>query len=604
MERQMEEGKKWRKVAEQVRGTWSSWHFQRINKVLARSRRIRARIVGISAQPPARCLSQVIPCPDQPPGSSFNRRRSTRRACGASGEADNSHKGWSMSDLWKRCEGQVVDGQFPLLQFLANTNHSAVFLSKAAGGEPGRAVLKFISAEIPAPEERLGTWKTIGQLEHAHLLRILHSGRCRMAGLELLYVVMERADEELARFLPQRALSAEEARDLLSPLVEALGYLHGEGFAHGHVKPSNICAIDEEMKLSSDTIVALGQESESHRDLDVYDAPENSATANITASSAGDVWSLGITLVEALTQQAPALPFDDAAEMAIPETIPAPFLEIARHCLVRDPARRWSMAEISACLNPVPLAAAASAGAGAATGSIAAASISPMSATVSTGATGAAARLPRIAERGDLREAKALTEKIVTLPSYVIPVMLFSALVLIVVLTFPKFFRHLSASPGGAAASSSVAANTKGLPTVTGKATAAGAAPRPAMEVKKSADAALYAKAVTKTAASSNERGDVLEKVLPQASPKALATIHGTVRVVVKVNVDAAGNVSKAELESQGPSKYFAELALKAAREWEFASPVSNGHSLGSEWAIRFEFSPNGAVAFPTQQLP
>ncbi len=75
------------------------------------------------------------------------------------------------------------------------------------------------------------------------------------------------------------------------------------------------------------------------------------------------------------------------------------------------------------------------------------------------------------------------------------------------------------------------------------------------------------------TPASSSARGEVLEQILPEVSEKARATIQGVVRVSVRVHVDPAGNVSEASVDSGGPSKYFADLALKAARRWQFASP-------------------------------
>ena len=91
---------------------------------------------------------------------------------------------------------------------------------------------------------------------------------------------------------------------------------------------------------------------------------------------------------------------------------------------------------------------------------------------------------------------------------------------------------------------------------------------------------------------------------MPEASEKALATIHGVVRVNVRIQVDPTGNVSEATLDSPGPSSYFADLALKAARRWQFTSPEASGHSTASEWLIRFHFTPTGAKAFPTQTAP
>jgi len=73
---------------------------------------------------------------------------------------------------------------------------------------------------------------------------------------------------------------------------------------------------------------------------------------------------------------------------------------------------------------------------------------------------------------------------------------------------------------------------------------------------------------------------------------------------VIRVNVDAAGNVSQADLENAGPSKYFAEKSLEAARGWVFLSPAEEGHSVPSEWQIRFEFSPRGINAYPKQVKP
>jgi len=41
-----------------------------------------------------------------------------------------------MSDSWKECEGQVVDGEFPLLAHLGGSDHSVVFLTQRGKNNP------------------------------------------------------------------------------------------------------------------------------------------------------------------------------------------------------------------------------------------------------------------------------------------------------------------------------------------------------------------------------------------------------------------------------------------------------------------------------------
>jgi TonB family protein len=92
----------------------------------------------------------------------------------------------------------------------------------------------------------------------------------------------------------------------------------------------------------------------------------------------------------------------------------------------------------------------------------------------------------------------------------------------------------------------------------------------------------------------------VIQRVLPSAPQKALNTIRGTVRVGVKVSVDPSGDVTDATIDSPGPSSYFANLALQAARQWKFAAT----RDISSDWTVRFEFSPDGTKAFATQSSP
>jgi TonB family protein len=74
--------------------------------------------------------------------------------------------------------------------------------------------------------------------------------------------------------------------------------------------------------------------------------------------------------------------------------------------------------------------------------------------------------------------------------------------------------------------------------------------------------------------------------VLPDIPQRSLDTIQGTVRVGIRVQVDSAGNVVDTAVDFEGPSRYFARLAEKAARRWKFA-PSDN---LEREFILHFDF--------------
>jgi serine/threonine protein kinase len=196
-------------------------------------------------------------------------------------------------------------------------------------------------------------------------------GTCELFSMPLLYVVMECAEENLAQVLSKRSLTPTETREMLEPVLNVVGYLHGQGFVHGHINPANIMADGDQLKLSSDALRRVGESAGDPAapatypgaHANTYDPPE-SATGFIAPvkglSPAGDVWSLGMTLVEALTQHLPAQsPAGQGDDPSVPQALPEPFLDIARHCLLRDPESRWTVAKIAARLedrSPVPQA--------------------------------------------------------------------------------------------------------------------------------------------------------------------------------------------------------------------------------------------------------
>ena len=186
-----------------------------------------------------------------------------------------------MSHDWKQWEGQVVEGKYSLLRYLGGSEYSAVFLTEFRQNEgPQRAAIKLIPASTGGQDDlQLSRWGAAAELSHPHLISIFDGGRCEIGGAPLLYIVMECADENLAQVIPSRALTADEAREMLGAVLDALAYLHGKGFVHGHLKPANIMASDDQLKLSSDGIRRVGEALDRSGRLDEYDPPEHAPEA-------------------------------------------------------------------------------------------------------------------------------------------------------------------------------------------------------------------------------------------------------------------------------------------------------------------------------------
>ena len=547
-----------------------------------------------------------------------------------------------MSEVWKRWEGQVVDSKYQLQRCLGSTDHSVVFLAGFHAPEPRLAAVKFISADVPNAAQRLAEWKRAAELSHPNLLRIYGTGTCKLEDTDLLYVAMEYAEENLGEILPQRALQPEEAREVLNVLTDVLVFLQNKNLTHGHVKPSNILAQGDQLKISSDTIRPAGELHQMRRKRSPYDAPE---IASSPCTGASDVWSLGVTLVEALTQQPAVLPFDQQAEPTIPPSVRGVFRDIAEHTLQRNPRLRWTIAQVAERLSPASATAAKAAVASAASASAVAPApaispapppMAPVSVPLSREPAVRLARQPQRppspAQAARPPVAKEPRQAIV-LPNYVVPLFA-GVLVLAAIIVLPKILHNRAQPSTNPVASSTTPAASSGpgdrkspsagrvesgaKPQAAPKSANSdsvrpvpkenrAATPKQPTSATSTAPAVLRSTesaASAKTRQASGGRGEVLDQTMPEPPAKALATIHGTVRVGVKVHVDAAGSVSDATLDSPGPSSYFADLSLKAAQRWLFSPPEADGRSVPSDWLVHFYYTQSGVKASSQQVSP
>jgi serine/threonine protein kinase len=247
-----------------------------------------------------------------------------------------------MTEVWTKWEGQAINGVFPLRRLLSASDHGAVFLTEYKAQNLLNAALKLVPAIPTRAQAQLLQWTKAATLSHPHLIRLLEAGRCQLGDLPFLFVVMEYAEQTLSQILPQRALTPDEVREMLRPTLNALAFLHGKNLVQGRLKPSNILVVNDQVKLASDTIRAAGESTANIAKPSVYDPPE---AKDGGYSTAGDIWGLGITMVEALMQYPPSWPDAKSETPSFPAALPPTFAAIVRQCLNRNPANRPTIAE-------------------------------------------------------------------------------------------------------------------------------------------------------------------------------------------------------------------------------------------------------------------
>ena len=281
--------------------------------------------------------------------------------------------------------------------------------------------------------------------------------------------------------------------------------------------------------------------------------------------------------MEALTQRLP--PHEAVAEPVL-ETVPAPFMGIAHCCLRRDPQRRCSAADIAERLR--------------------ASSPSSFSKAISRAQGPSTLRIPAASAKW----------------RYILPI---AAVLLIAaaMILGPKLLKQNSESQPVSVSSQRP---VESVPTPSAQRSGASAeqqaGEKPAGALEKSAakpsarkpvpakqDTASTPRAsepapvastppAAEAPASTAGQGAVAQQVMPAVSKSARDTIHGTIKIRVKVRVDSAGNVDTASFVSQGPSKYFAGKAMEAAQQWKFV-PGADART----WIVRFAFRRSGVDA-------
>jgi serine/threonine-protein kinase len=611
-----------------------------------------------------------------------------------------------MSATAQHLLGQLADGRFPLRKLLGVSQNSAVFLTSEPvhPGDPAPDIaIKLIPEDPSTSDLQLNHWRAAAALSHPGLLRIHHFGRCTIDGSPCLYIVTDRADEDLGQLLPRRALTPEETSGMLAAVLPTLVFLHENGFVHAGVKPSNIHATGDNVKLSADRIVPAGESASIWPLAAPFAAPES------VLFPASDMWSLGVSICETLTK---VLPQQRPSGRFVLPDLPAPYAEIVLSALVEDVTARITLDQVRSLLDPSfvakrkaepaahtdpapvdspyirppgtpgspesliavvdrPSATSRSTRPPVAAQRPPLPEIDPLAVPLSPVSPNASPDAPRSATPQPSRAPIPVTSlpqvnATIGNPRRVISpnpqpranklfLVSATAAVLLAIIFVPRLFLRSSKSTAPNSANSGATSpatdisrpatdplpssnaakpdNSNANPAATSPENSADLNPPVANSTDRSSRTTIPASPspnsdsrtsktkesespspstlrsttpalVTHAPADVNPAGSassiappsIQRKVLPVVSEKARSTIRGSVHVNVRVQLNPDGSVSSAELDAPASSQFFADLALKAARQWQFAPP-SSSDTLPPSIVIRFDFTQTSTAA-------
>jgi TonB family protein len=444
------------------------------------------------------------------------------------------------SEIWMQWQGHVIDDVFPLGPYLGCSDHSGVFLTNSAALGPSDVAVKLVPSDRVLAESQLPRWKRAGGIVHPHLLRLLQWGECQLDGHPYLYVVMEHADQTLAQVLQRRALTDDEAQEMLRPILDALAFMHGQNLVQGQLKPANILVVGDQLKLASDTIRRVGEGTMGAKAPTKYDPPEARHGSN---STAGDIWALGVCLFEALTRGAPSGWGERSEAIALPVDFSPAFRDVVARCLNPSPQNRPSVTELEAwargeAASFVPVATIQPTAIGAMQPTT---PKTPPRFTLPPAALEAARPVPSLAQSPNPRAF-----------------LLAAVLGAVVILALGWTGVRMVGSHGNPAPPPVLEGSSSQPP---------GASAPVAADVPKPVARVLPPESGRNDLATSTA---ALHEVIPEVPPSARRSIKGHIKVSVRIIVDPDGAVTAATADRIGRNRYFQRLAIEAAWKWTF----------------------------------
>ncbi len=266
-------------------------------------------------------------------------------------------------------EGRILGGQYEVLSLLGQGTYATVWRARQTdvGGEVALKVLSGGYAAEPAlVEDFLAQAKNfVSFRDDPRVATILGCGQDPATGL--YYVAMTLLEEQVSTILEQTGpFSIARVYRLAEDAAVALKAIHGAGWVHGDIKPSNLMTVTgDDRFVLTDFLVGLVQSADGTAPtMDMnrlanwsYASPEKiKATTRADLLPASDIYSLGVVLFEVATGR---LPFEskfpqiaqDHLKTVPPDPrsirpdLPAGLAHLIQRCLAKNPSERFTTAD-------------------------------------------------------------------------------------------------------------------------------------------------------------------------------------------------------------------------------------------------------------------
>jgi serine/threonine protein kinase len=272
--------------------------------------------------------------------------------------------------------------QYEIIRLLGEGGMGSVFLARDT--KLGRRVaIKVLHTTDPAVTQRfIVEARATARVEHENIVSIYEVGEWQGNPFMVLQFLQ---GQELTKLIPRgKRMPIPRVVEIMTPVLRALSYAHGEGIVHRDLKPDNIFVTDGGVtkvldfgiakvvqgedkttdgegprKLTAEELQGLGGGKEMTRHGAImgtmpYMSPEQWGNG-VTIDHTSDIWAVGIMMYKMLSGEHPLAPlsgmelmvtaFLDEPTPSLKEKapdLPREIIEVVDKCLVKDKANRWA----------------------------------------------------------------------------------------------------------------------------------------------------------------------------------------------------------------------------------------------------------------------